>query len=199
MSGWQNGRRRSRTLNPDERALWKYVTRDIERLHAPPPPAAPDAPKPVETASPPAEMPASTAGKAAPAVRPEPAPAPSAPPLAPMEPKLRRRLSRGVHEVEARIDLHGLTQAAAHHRLHSFLIGAQHAGYGVVLVITGKGSGEAGFSFDGGRGVLRRVVPQWLAEPALRSVVIGFETAARGHGGEGALYVRIRRARGYQP
>ncbi|MBS7537600.1 Smr/MutS family protein [Ancylobacter lacus] len=185
------GRRGRRTLDPEERALWSYVTRDIARLkpaapvEAPAsepvreePPAAPEPPPPVEARP----------ARATPA-------RPSPPPLAPLEPKLRRRLSRGSHEVEARIDLHGMTQAAAHHRLHAFLIAAQSAGHSVVLVITGKGSPEPGFVTEG-RGVLRRVVPHWLAEPAMRPVVVGFETAARGHGGEGALYVRIRRLRG---
>ena len=59
-----------------------------------------------------------------------------------------------------------------------------------MLVITGKG--VAG---DAERGVLRRQVPQWLALPEFRTLVVGFEEAHIGHGGEGALYVRIRRAR----
>ncbi|HEX5866107.1 MAG TPA: Smr/MutS family protein, partial [Beijerinckiaceae bacterium] len=46
------------------------------------------------------------------------------------------------------------------------------------------------------RGVLRRVVPHWLRLPDLRPLVVGFEEAAVRHGGAGALYVRLRRARG---
>lgn len=106
-------------------------------------------------------------------------------------------------EVDARLDLHGLTQAAAHHRLRLFLLEAQALGHGVVLVITGKGDMDTGDMerrggphFGEGRGVLRRAVPLWLAEPDLRAVVLGFEAAGRRHGGEGALYVRIRRRRG---
>lgn len=63
-------------------------------------------------------------------------------------------------------------------------------------MITGKGGeGPHVLAGEGGRGVLRRLVPQWLAAPELRAVVVGFETAGRGHGGEGALYVRVRRTR----
>jgi len=39
------------------------------------------------------------------------------------------------------------------------------------------------------------MVPLWLGLPECRSLIVGFETAAPGHGGEGALYVRLRRAR----
>ncbi|OYX13332.1 MAG: DNA mismatch repair protein MutS, partial [Rhizobiales bacterium 32-66-8] len=87
-------------------------------------------------------------------------------------------------------------QAAAHRRLQMFILEAQSQGYSLVLVITGKGDPE-GFAALGAsaRGVLRRAVPLWLAEPALRGFVVGFETAARRHGGEGALYIRIRRRR----
>jgi DNA-nicking Smr family endonuclease len=43
--------------------------------------------------------------------------------------------------------------------------------------------------------VLRRQVPLWLEGVEFRSLVVGFDSAASGHGGEGALYVRVRRAR----
>ena len=59
--------------------------------------------------------------------------------------------------------------------------------------ITGKGNAD---SMESERGVLRRQVPQWLSMPELRSLVVGFEEAHVGHGGEGALYVRVRRSRG---
>lgn len=76
---------------------------------------------------------------------------------------------------------------------------AQASGHALVLVITGKGDPErlmsSGPAFGEGRGVLKRAVPLWLAEPDLRAVVVGFESAGRRHGGEGALYVRIRRRR----
>jgi DNA-nicking Smr family endonuclease len=61
----------------------------------------------------------------------------------------------------------------------------------MVLVITGKGGG----AHASGRGVLRRQVPLWLALPEFRTFVLGFDQAAIGHGGEGALYVRVRRVR----
>ncbi|MCK0206792.1 Smr/MutS family protein [Starkeya koreensis] len=187
--------RRRRPLHAEEKALWDHVTRSIRPLQ-PLPRLAEAAEPPPEPAPPEAEKPKPARPLAAP---PAPKPRPGPPALAPLEPKLRRRLSRGA-EVDARLDLHGLTQAAAHGRLIAFLRGAQGAGHSLVLVITGKGGeGMQVLAGEGGRGVLRRLVPQWLAAPELRAVVVGFETAGRGHGGEGALYVRVRRVREGRP
>ncbi len=129
----------------------------------------------------------------APVARPNPAPLPAAPPPPGLERKERRGLERGRLAIEARIDLHGLYQAEAHAALVGFLMRSRSAGHARVLVVTGKG-GE-GFSDSGfsERGVLRRTVPHWLRGPELRGLVLGFEEAARHHGGAGALYVRLRR------
>jgi DNA-nicking Smr family endonuclease len=118
---------------------------------------------------------------------------PKGPPaLSPLDRRTRSRLTRGVVAIDRRIDLHGLTQAAAEVRLKRFLAEAQESGARVVLVITGKGAPEGSREE---RGVLRRVVPHWLAAADMRSIVVGFEEASRAHGGAGALYVRIRRRR----
>ena len=191
-------RRRPRHLNAEERALWHHVVRAVTPLRPRPPEATPTPPVAPEPAP---ETPPVPAAAAPLALQRNAAPKPPPlTPLAPLEPKVRRRLGRGA-EVDARIDLHGLTQAAAHRRLQLFLLEAQARGHGLVLVITGKGSpgtGAGGPLMSGisERGVLRRAVPIWLCEPALRPFVVGFETAARPHGGDGALYVRIRRKRG---
>jgi DNA-nicking Smr family endonuclease len=62
----------------------------------------------------------------------------------------------------------------------------------MILVITGKGTGG---SNHGGRGVLKRMVPQWLGQPEFRSMIISLEPASIAHGGEGALYIRLRKLR----
>lgn len=117
---------------------------------------------------------------------------PSAPPLAPLGRRERARLAKGRKPIDARLDLHGMTQARAHRRLIAFLQAAHADGATFVLVITGKGRASVS---DSERGVLRRQVPLWLGLPELRGLVVGFEQAHIGHGGEGALYVRLRRAR----
>ena len=112
------------------------------------------------------------------------------PPLAPIDRRTKQRLARGATEIGGRLDLHGLTQAEAHAALARFLHSAQARDVKVVLVITGKGGSDGE-----GRGVLKRQVPMWLEGPELRSLVIGYDNAGIGHGGAGALYVRVRRGR----
>ena len=97
------------------------------------------------------------------------------------------RLSKGRLPIEGRVDLHGMTQSEAHALLLSFLRRAHANGVRYVLVITGKG-----FS-SGGDGILRRQVPAWLSTPPFRALVSSHDLAARRHGGEGALYIRLRK------
>jgi DNA-nicking Smr family endonuclease len=112
---------------------------------------------------------------------------PAAPPLAPLGRRMKQRVARGKEKIDARLDLHGYTQSEAHGALLRFLRAANARDARLVLVITGKGRG-------GEMGVLRRQVPQWLGLPEFRGLVVGFEDAHIAHGGEGALYVRVRRA-----
>jgi DNA-nicking Smr family endonuclease len=118
---------------------------------------------------------------------------PPAPSLAPLTRRTKKRIARGNHAIEGRLDLHGMTQAEAHDALFGFLRAKQARGAKVVLVITGKGA--RGSDDSGGRGVLKRMVPLWLRLPDFRGLIVGFESAAVGHGGEGALYVSLRKAR----
>jgi DNA-nicking Smr family endonuclease len=186
--------RRHRALTDDERTLWHAVAKTTKPLkrgkRAVKTVEAADAAVPVKSPSAePAPSPASAHSK--PPKRPE---KPAAPPaLAPMSRREKSRLARGRQEIDARIDLHGMTQARAHRALLAFLQRAHADGATFVLVITGKGrvSGD-----ERELGVLRRQVPHWLALPEFRTIVVGYEQAHIGHGGEGALYVRVRRARG---
>jgi DNA-nicking Smr family endonuclease len=181
--------RKKRSLSEDEHTLWTIVTRAIKPLRRRKA-VIPAAPEIVPPAMPP-RKPAKVA-----TVVPPPAPLPSRiapPPLAPLGRRLKQKIGRGAEPIDARIDLHGMTQASAHGALAHFLRRAQHDGARVVLVITGKG--KAGADPHAERGVLKRQVPLWLESPELRPLVIGFEAANIGHGGTGALYVRMRRGR----
>ena len=181
--------RRKRSLSEEERALWESVAKDTKPLRKKHRVAKP------ETASPDAEAriaakPAASPGSLRPASPPR-ATRPAVPPLAPLGRRERSQLSRGRKDIEARLDLHGMTQTRAHRALSGFLQRAHLDGLTFVLVITGKGTMGA----ESERGVLRRQVPQWLSQPEFRALVVGFEEAHIGHGGEGALYVRIRRSK----
>jgi DNA-nicking Smr family endonuclease len=181
--------RRKRSLSEEERVLWDSVAKQVKPLRG-----RPRLTKIELISSPPESKPPPLPSSQQPIKRPvKLAATMSPPPLAPIGRRERSHLSRGRKDIDARIDLHGMTQARAHHALLRFLQGASHDGLSFVLVITGKGSRLGG---DPERGVLRRQVPLWLSLPDFRAYVVGFDEAAIGHGGEGALYVRVRRARG---
>jgi DNA-nicking Smr family endonuclease len=110
------------------------------------------------------------------------------------------RLRKGELEPQARLDLHGLTEAAAHRALITFVKGAHARGYKLLLVVTGKwGKNEpADAPYDmeldrRARGVLRTMTPRWLQERDLAPLVADVRAAHRRHGGEGALYVYLRK------
>ncbi len=125
-------------------------------------------------------------------------PAATTPQIATIGRREQRQLAKGRLAVDARLDLHGLRQDEAHRALEAFLAGAHARGHRHVLVVTGKGGAtrdeEPGPFYERrDRGVLKRLVPHWLSEPAFRQLVLGFGPAHARHGGEGALYVRLRR------
>jgi DNA-nicking Smr family endonuclease len=173
-----------RRLSDDEETLWSGVTRSIKPLRPP---------RPAGKAVSPAKS-ARNAGKDAPSPLPGTArerPPIKPPPLTPFNRRLKQRVARGREDIDARIDLHGKTQSEAHAALLRFLRHAQADGRRMALIVTGKGSAGAGAE----RGVLKRQVPRWLALPEFRPFVVAFDDAHLSHGGEGALYVRLRRVR----
>jgi DNA-nicking Smr family endonuclease len=182
-------RRRKRGLSEEDRALWELIARQVKPLKKKPRPARPHppmspAPEPMATPIPASSRPIAAVPMQKPVK-------PALPPLVQLGRRERSRLSRGHSDIEARLDLHGMTQSRAHQALHGFLQRAHRDGLTFVLVITGKGT-----IGDSERGVLRRQVPHWLSLPEFRALIVGFEEAHVGHGGAGALYVRVRRARG---
>ncbi len=98
-----------------------------------------------------------------------------------------KRLTQGRYEIDDTLDLHGMTQAAAHAKLRQFIVRAANRGDRTVLVITGKGAA--------GQGVLRQQVPLWLKDQDLSPYVIALAQASGKDGGGGALYIRLRRNR----
>lgn len=101
-----------------------------------------------------------------------------------------KKLKKGQQPIEGRMDLHGMTQEQAHRALNAFIQGSHGAAKRCVLVITGKGLKQ-----DGSVGVLRAAVPRWLNQPPNRERVLAFSYATPKDGGEGALYVMLKRKR----
>jgi DNA-nicking Smr family endonuclease len=180
-------------LSTEERELWAKTTRAVAPLRQRRPATAADTPAPPAPAPRKPSAPAvARAERVTHAASAKPAPKPVSP-LESLDRRLKQRLARGTQTIDARLDLHGKTQSEAHAALIRFLRRAQRDGARFVLVITGKGGRRS----DGGEGgVLKRQVPLWLRLPDLRPYVVGFETAHVGHGGEGAIYVRLRKAEG---
>jgi DNA-nicking Smr family endonuclease len=177
-----------RKLSEEEHTLWHRITRSIVPLRR-----RPRLTEPADAVVVPSKAKPMPSAPARASVR-HAAPAPKPPPaLEPMGRRQKQRLARGIDQIDAHIDLHGKTQHEAHAALLAFLRNAQARGARFVLVITGKGT-RAGDDWSE-RGVLKRQVPLWLKLPEFRAYVVGFEAAHVGHGGLGALYVRLRRGR----
>jgi DNA-nicking Smr family endonuclease len=163
----------------EERALWRTVMRDV----------APLTKRSVHPAEAPAALPPSRAAvqRAPPKAASAKLPALTAQDTPGLDRRSAERLRRGALPIEARLDLHGMTQEEAHEALADFLARAEAAGRRCVLVITGKGAR--------GGGVLREAVPRWLNETPNRRRLLAFAPAQLKDGGAGALYLLLRRAR----
>lgn len=172
-----------RRLSDDEHALWKGFVRAITPLQ--------------QNRSAGKQGDAGTVAPAHKSARQESRRQPPQPvkplPLAPFDRRLRHRVARGRETIDARIDLHGMTQREARAELLRFLHRAQENDAKLALVVTGKGTGKLAREAQNERGVLRRNVPIWLSLPEFRRFVVSFEEAHPNHGGHGALYLRIRR------
>ncbi len=193
-----------RKISRAENDLWQQVTGDVKPLapdEAPDgdPASGPFQDTALESESGPEESPEDSGLPKKKAARPRPAVAPPLPAgigsgdpdlthgrAAGLDRRTQTRMRRGQIDIEARIDLHGMTQEQAHRALHAFLLGSRDADRRAVLVITGKGRGS-------GEGVLRDAVPRWLNEDSIRPMIRAFSHAAPKHGGEGALYVLLKR------
>jgi DNA-nicking Smr family endonuclease len=182
-------------LTDEERRLWSQVVREARPIKkgARTTPAERSATSPPSAEKTPATQ-AKSPRKAAAQKRPEKPATPPAPELrhgsaAGMDRRQADRFKRGKMAIEGRLDLHGMTRQGAHGALRRFLLGAAAADKRCVLVITGKGRASP----QGG--VLCEEVPRWLNEPGLRDTVLSFTYARPPDGGEGALYVLLKRRR----
>ncbi|MCB9990211.1 MAG: Smr/MutS family protein [Rhodospirillales bacterium] len=167
----------------DEEALWSYVTRDIEPLSG----------REVQEKKPPRRKKSTPKGeKLSCAARPVPDSIIREEKARDLDRRTDLRLRRGQMEIEARLDLHGMNRAQAHLAVREFVLRSYQRGLRHILLITGKGGRSRG---DESKGVLRQAVPGWLNEAPLAEIVLQFAQARPQHGGEGAIYILLRRRR----
>jgi DNA-nicking Smr family endonuclease len=170
---------KQRDLRPDERELWRRVTKTI----APRRLIVDDDEEPRTAGFQPAEFPPP---RTAPAIRPAPTPvAPTQKPAPIADRGAEKRVRRGKLEIGGTLDLHGHTLVSGRAALISFLNAAHRRGDGVVIIVTGKGRV--------GEGVLKRALPSWIEARDVRPLISGFAQAHRDHGGAGAFYVFLKR------
>lgn len=182
-----------RKPSPEEMELWRHVAKGVRPMKRSRPKPQPIGIVATTAPAPPGKV------KKAKAAPPSPAKPPAPPSNRPhhlthglshgIDRRQAERFRRGKLEIEGKIDLHGRTQQAAHDDLLSFLRRARDHGKRCVLVVTGKGMTTSKV------GILRQAVPRWLNEPGFRSLVLAFDYAEPQHGGEGALYVLLKRVR----
>jgi DNA-nicking Smr family endonuclease len=190
------GRRPPKDLTPEDHRIWARVSgtvtppRTRKAARVTPGALQPDEPLKPETIKTP-RPPVLARPKASTKIRAAAAPAKAPPPAAPrsvpeaLEPRRQRRLSRERDPIEASIDLHGFGRFEAEDQLRAFLMQSHARGLRAVLVVTGQGRR--------GGGIIRASIHEWLQGHALRGVVSGFAMAHRRHGGDGAIYVTLKR------
>lgn len=172
------------TASAEDSDIWRRMTRTVRPLPGRPVPPRPRRPEPAAKQEP-EEPPLPSPSGAAPASRPAPA-------GGGIDKRTARRIRRGALRIEARIDLHGFTREEARRRLTRFIAESQLAGRRLVLVVTGKGRrAEDGMA----AGVIRREAPVWLAHPPNAARVLDTAPAQPRDGGDGALYVYLRKSR----
>lgn len=185
--------RKKDPLSARDREIWQKVTESVQPLgkrgDAPPLAPLPKIYIQEETRSLPMEW----------HTRPSPQPDSS------IDRRMQRQIATGRQEVDRSVDLHGMTQDRAFATLKRTIEGAIKRGDKTLLVVTGKGGRRfnqldatpAAYrtraDFDQLGGVLRRMVPLWLEGPDLKPFIQSYGTASPDHGGDGALYVILRR------
>lgn len=179
-----------RGLSPEEQTLWDAVARTVRpikgrRALSALPVAAP----PLIMAPPPKS--ASTQ-----APRPKTAPAPTRAPAPVLDSGWEKRIRGGTLTPDMAIDLHGHSLSAAHVRLDRALAQARAQDVRTLLVVTGKPRARDGGMGSGQRGAIRSEIGHWLHGSAHADAIASVRIAHPRHGGEGALYIILRRKKG---
>ncbi len=106
-----------------------------------------------------------------------------------------RKLKAGSITPDYTLDLHDHFVDAAYARLDSGMHQARAMGARLVLVITGRPRPVEAADRGARRGVIRAKILDWLAAGDHADAIAAIRAAHRRHGGEGALYLILRRDR----
>lgn len=192
-----------RSLSPDEAALWARVMSGVRPILRRPAEPAPTLVKPAAAAPVAPPRPAATPVVAAKQqMRVKAVALPRAPRTLPPPPAVQntldgtwdRQLSRGLVSPDRTVDLHGHTLASAYDLLDAALAMAIRHGDRTILLVTGKPPRPAS-ERPHARGAIRAATGDWLAGSRHSSAIAAVRPAHPRHGGAGALYIVLKRAR----
>ena len=180
-----------RGLSAEEAEAWEKVAATVSPMHTA---------RPVKQA---VELPKVTMPKVAKAkIKPaKPAPAPSKPKSPPkpvqstLDGRWDRQLKSGAIQPDFTLDLHGHNLDAAYNRLMSGVAQARAMGARTILLVTGKPRPVDPADRGSKRGAIRAKVLDWLAASSHHSAIAAVRRAHIRHGGDGALYIVLRRER----
>jgi DNA-nicking Smr family endonuclease len=180
-----------RRLSPEEQALWKALAKTVRPLRRvrPKPPVA-EEPVSKETPTPAPRV----RGRVPPARKPDPPTVQRPAPVPVLDSSWEKKIRGGRLVPDMSVDLHGLNLAAAHLRLDRLLGDAIMNDARVLLVVTGKPRSHRPLPGESGkRGAIRAEIGDWLARSAYAGRIASVRAAHLRHGGEGALYIILRR------
>lgn len=115
--------------------------------------------------------------------------------MANLDRKTAQKFAGGSFKIEARLDLHGNTEKEAFAAVQDFILNSYAKGFRCVLIITGKGQTRADDAWYEPKGIIKDALPGWLNNPDIRPFVLAMSQAAPADGGQGAMYVLLKRQR----
>ncbi len=196
--------RTPRGLSPEEKALWQRVASTVKPLHPAPPragegdqPKAGGGARAALTPPPPKNQPKALKGRVPPPLPPKAVPVPKQvlPERHGLDSSWERKLKGARIDPDFTLDLHGHTLDAAHVRLDRGLAQAKAMGARLVLVVTGKPRPVEHADRGERRGAIRAKILDWLAAGPHGADIAAVRAAHRRHGGDGAVYIVLRRGR----
>ncbi|MDF2637417.1 MAG: hypothetical protein K0R64_401 [Novosphingobium lindaniclasticum] len=194
-------RRPGRKLSAEEAEVWAQVARTVTPLERrrPVPAAAPAAmvPVPAKTVMlPSAPPPKKIKGRVPPPLPPKPAAArPKVDAPLHLDGSWEKRISKGTLVPDFSLDLHGSNLDQAYVRLMHGLTQAKAMGARVVLIVTGKPRPVDAMDRGTARGAIRAKITDWLAASDHALDIVAIRGAHRRHGGQGAIYVVLKKRR----